>query len=44
MSSDISMHTNVSLAFGALGLWINISSTRFAQNLHFGITYTVIHS
>ena len=40
MAGDISMHTNVALAFGAIELWINISCTRFAQNLHFGITYS----
>jgi len=44
MASDISTHTNVALAFGALELWNNTSSARFAENLHFGITYTVVHS
>jgi len=39
LASDISMYTNIALAFGALELWIDTSSSRFAQNMH-GITYT----
>jgi len=38
------MHTNVAFALGALELWINTPSSRFAEHLHFCITYTVIHA